>query len=380
MAAPGSQHRALLYDGVSARPRPGSVDLLGDALAFRGESGVHLEWSLARVRSIDRVAGELHVEIATDDAPAGTGPPALKLVVEDSAFEARLDEARIRFDAGLRVASGVAARRLGIRGWLVIAALVIPAAWLGVTVALPHAHVLISRDAEAALGEKLYGALAKDWQTIDDQDLADLANRMVAELTEPGAGFDVRVTFVRDETPNAFAAPGGRIVVFAGLIGVCPSADALAAVLAHEIVHVEQRHGLKHLLRTLGVIYFAGCAVGGGVEEFATAEAIAEMSSLLAVLKHSRDHEREADRLALHKLERAGRSTAGLHEFFRALQVELPKVAGSIPAWISTHPPTAERIELGRSHADAGPPARPWLEPDAWEELRARVGGRARKR
>jgi Zn-dependent protease with chaperone function len=366
---------ARLYDGLSARAHTGVVQLRVDALLFRAADGPGREWPLERVRSIERVADELHVEIAADEAAAGA--VALKLVVDDPSFEAQLDAARSHFGTPGRVA-GTALRRLGLRSWLVIAAVVITAAWLGVTIALPHAHVLISRPNEVALGEKVFHAVSERWQVTEDEQFAELVKTMLAELVDPQAGFDVSVTLVDEQQPNAFALPGGRIVVFAGLLRLCPSADALAGVLAHEIAHVEQRHGLKHLLRTLGVLYFAGCVVGGGVEEFASAETIGELASGLLVLKHSRDHEREADAIALQKLRRAGRAAAGLHEFFVQCEQRAPDGMTGL-GWLSTHPLTSERIDAcAAAGADVG--ARPWLEPDAWASLRARLAPGPKKR
>ena len=365
---------ARLFDGVRAAPSAGTVHLRNDALVFTGRDGPVTEWNVARVRSIHRVAGAVQVEL-----DAGHAGPAQQLHVDDLAFEAALDETRGRFDAGLRVGTGAWFRRLGLAGWLTIAAVVVVVAWLALTTLLPHAHVLISREAEKALGDAVVDALAADWRVVEDARFAALAGGMVAELADPAAGFDVRVVLVDEPEPNAFAAPGGRIVVFAGLLDECGSADALAGVLAHEIAHVEQRHSLRQMIRTLGVLFFASSVVGGGVEELATAETVIEMSSLLVVLKHSRDHEREADRIAVGKLRRAGRSAAGLVEFFAGLHAESELERGL--AWISTHPTTAERItDLERLAGPPDPTARPWLDDDAWQELRARVRRHAKPR
>lgn len=357
---------ARLYDGVRARAVAGTVAIDGDALEFRREEGGVHRWPLLRVLSIHRVAGELHVELA---AAAG---PARKLVVGDPRFEQQLDDARGRFAGAARVGAGRWLRRSRLRTWLVVAAVVLPLAYLLATVALPHAHVLIGREAEAALGDRIHDSFVEPRDVVHDEEFAALAATMVAELSDPAAGFDVRVTLVRDAEANAFAAPGGRVVVFTGLLQLCPSADALAGVLAHEIVHVEQRHGLKHLLRTLGLLWFAGAAVGGGVEEFATAETITEMSSLLLVLEHSREHEREADDLAARKLVRAGRRVAGLREFFEALQREMPDGSAAALGWLGTHPLTADRVAAAAAFADPVG-ARPWLPAAEWETLRTRL-------
>ena len=183
----------------------------------------------------------------------------------------------------------------------------------------------------------------------------------------------MRVTLVDEDVPNAFALPGGRVIVFAGLLETCPDADALAGVLAHEIAHVEERHGLKHLFRTLGVLYFATGFVGGGIEELATVETIAELSSGLLILRHSREHEREADRLAIEKLAAAGRSATGLIEFLHTFESSLEEYT----TWISTHPSSGERIErLTRLAGDVRAEPRPWLDEAQWNELCERLVGR----
>ena len=358
---------ARLFDGVRARPRLGTVHLLDDTLVFGDEDGNTVDWNVEKVHSIHRVADEVHVEIA-----AGEGTPPLKLVVDDPAFEEQLDEVRTRFAVSPGVGLGARMRRLGVKGWLIITAIVVPTTWAAYTIALPYAHVLISAEAEAELGEKVYQAVIDKWKVIEDAGFRDLCATMVAELKDPDAGFDVRVTVVDEDHPNAFAAPGGRIVIFSGLLRLCPSPDALAGVLAHEIAHVEERHGLKHLLRSLGVVFFAGCFIGGGVEEFATAETIAELSSGLLILKHSRDHEHEADRIAVDKLKRAGREATGLEQFFTALGKEMPSMTGM--GWVSTHPLTSDRIaEVSRLSGAEDPKARPWLDPEEWRALCLRI-------
>lgn len=358
---------ARLYDGASAVPRRGTAQVRDDTLVFLGEDGRRQEWNVAQPLSIHRVADEVHVELAAPD-----GGPAAKLVAGDPEFEDQLDEALSRF--GTTLASRGLLRRTSLRTWLLVAAIVLPAAYSTVTILAPKAHVLIPESVEIELGEKLYAAIADRWQVVEDEEFSELCETIVAELADPESSYPIRVTLLDEDLPNAFAVPGGRVVVFRGLLRLCPSADALAGVLAHEIVHVEERHGLEHLLRTFGVLYFASCAIGGGVEEFATAETVAELASGLLVLEHSRDHEREADLLGARELHRTGHTVAGMVEFFRVLEGEHPESASKALAWARTHPLTAERRKvLALVEQEEDFEARPWLAPERWLDLRERL-------
>ncbi len=361
---------ARLLDGRSPVPHEGVVSVRTDTVVFESEGAAPREWNVDRVETAQRVADYLHVEMRSD-AP---NLPGEKLLVADEEFENDLEQARLMFVGGASTTARAVSRRLGLKSWVVITLLVVPLAWWAYTAMLPNAHVLISRENEAALGEAVYEAMVEEFEVYRDPELDALIGRMVDELKDPDAGFDLRVTVIDESQVNAFAAPGGRIVVFSGLLTQCPSPDALAGVLAHEIVHVEQRHGLKHLLRTLGVLYFAGAFIGGGVEEFATAETIAELSSLLVVLKHSRDHEREADELGVAKLRRAGRSVLGLAEFFRVLEEmyggrEIPRRL----QWLSTHPMHQERIDAVMRLGKGAPKGKAWVEAGVWDGIVERV-------
>ncbi|MEM7200043.1 MAG: M48 family metallopeptidase [Planctomycetota bacterium] len=366
---------ARLLDAVRARPHPGRVEIGGESLLFHPEQGVPGAFRLDRITGVHQVAGALHVEIAGAD-----GEPSQTLIVDDAGFEARLEAARNLDDFSSTGAARRALRRLSLRTWCLIAVVALPLTYWAYSAALPLAHVWISREAEVALGDALHETFIRRWTVIEDEGFRELVDRMVTELRDPEVGYDVRVSLVDDGTPNAFAAPGGRIVVFSGLLDQCPSADALAGVLAHEIAHVERRHGLKHLLRAFGLIYFATSMVGGGVEGFAGAESVAELSSGLLILKYSRDHEREADRIAVAKLRAAGRDARGLVEFFDFIAGMEEKVMIDHVPWLSTHPLGKERRAALRAlMPPPGRPHPPWLEPTDWASLRARIARRAKK-
>ncbi|MFT4542162.1 MAG: Zn-dependent protease with chaperone function [Planctomycetota bacterium] len=364
---------ARLLDGVQARPHGGTVRIDEINLIFDAEDGRRILWPIESVVSSDRVGSDLHVLIA---AGKDRGPHAhqLQLIVPDHSFEEPLDVARLQYSRHGGPGFVERARRMSLRAWLVIAILVLPMCWRAYTVLLPRAHVFISLEAEARLGDAIYQTLLPTMEAVKDPELDALIESMLTELADAEAGFNLRVSVVRDASANAFAVPGGQLIVNTGFLEACEDADTLAGVLAHEIAHVEQRHGLKHLLRSLGLVYFASAFIGGGAEGFESVETLGELSSTLLLLKHSRDHEAEADRLAIDMLTRAGRSPSGLNRFFEGIQDETTSDIHDRLTWVSTHPTTKERIRKAREMIGAGTDdSEAWMSPAEWIAIRNRV-------
>jgi predicted Zn-dependent protease len=151
--------------------------------------------------------------------------------------------------------------------------------------------------------------------------------------------------FVADRPElNAFAAPGGVVVVHAGLIRSADSAEEIAGVLAHEIAHVELRHSLKTMVKGMGLRALVALALG----DF-SGTAVAEAAKNLTELGFSRDAEREADRDGIRRLVAASVDPGGMVRFFEKLAREQSMAP---PAILSTHPASEERLtELRREVA-----------------------------
>ncbi len=151
--------------------------------------------------------------------------------------------------------------------------------------------------------------------------------------------------------PNAFALPGGTIVVTDELVRAFPEPDVIAGVLGHEIAHVAEAHGLRRVYRSLGTYLLVAVIVGdvGPVLDDMLLE-----GGLLLSLAHSREHEREADRIGVGIASRAGYDPAALTRFFERLSAD---DAGGGPSWLSTHPATGERVlEIRRLAEELGRP------------------------
>ncbi len=183
--------------------------------------------------------------------------------------------------------------------------------------------------------------------------------RLVARLA---AGVALPFPIIAEVTDrkeiNAFAAPGGRIAVFQGLIAAAQSPDELAGVLAHEITHSRRRHPTRMLIRQVGTSFLEALVIGtdtGG------------MAETLLVLSYSRQFETEADAGAVELLHDAGIDTASFATFFERLAKA--GGAGPLPALLTTHPAPQERSAMARAHPTAA--ATPALDAGDWQALRA---------
>jgi predicted Zn-dependent protease len=149
---------------------------------------------------------------------------------------------------------------------------------------------------------------------------------------------------------NALALPGGTIVVTDALVKLAGSRQELAAVLAHEIGHIEHRHTLRLMLQNSVVVLVVATVVGD-----AATTGVAGVPALLAQAKYSREFESQADEFAFALLRRHGISP----ESFAAIMIRMartePKAgAGLQSGFLSTHPLTQERIERARAAGRAG--------------------------
>lgn len=181
----------------------------------------------------------------------------------------------------------------------------------------------------------------------------------------PDAPFEFTLHVSADTSVNAFAAPGGTIVVNAGLLRVAESPEELAGVLAHEVQHVLLRHSMQAVIREVPVrLAIASMTGSGGVET------AANVAGTLGALKYRRDNESEAD-LEGQKLMLAARvDPAGAGQFMRRLESrreDAPRFA----TYLSSHPRTTERAaELERLAKSAPGNHEPLMDAAAWSRIR----------
>jgi Zn-dependent protease with chaperone function len=136
---------------------------------------------------------------------------------------------------------------------------------------------------------------------------------------------------------NALALPGGTVVVTDELVALSEDDDEIAAVFAHELGHLEHRHGVRAVLQALGI----GTLVAGALGDFDSA-GVATAIPMLLQLQYSRAFEREADAFAADVLADAQIDPRALGRMLARIEASEPEGA-ELPAYLSTHPPTEER-------------------------------------
>ncbi len=156
-------------------------------------------------------------------------------------------------------------------------------------------------------------------------------------------------TVVASETPNAFALPGGKIFISAGMIRQLQNERQLAAVLAHEIAHVAAKHNVVAMQRQMGVGIAAdvvGAFVGGAAG--AAAEAGTKIAGNMASLSYSREDESQADEIGIRYLYAAGYNAWSMVEMLELLSEMSESESGKFANMFESHPMTSRRIKNAR--------------------------------
>lgn len=240
------------------------------------------------------------------------------------------------------------------RSWPAVMAclvlLVATIAWVdrhGVGLAARAVLPLVPLSVDEMVGKQLLksldsGQLAPSTLSADDTVLRRRFAQMARDCGQ-GRTFALEFRRMRDEPGfNAMALPDGTVLLFDGLREVLTEDEALA-VLGHEIGHVVHRHGMGHLLKSLGLLAVASTVLS----DFSSA--LATTVGAVQFLRHSREAEREADAHARECLARAGLDPRVMVGLWRKFQAERERRGGAEPpAWVSTHPGLEERLRAAQ--------------------------------
>lgn len=208
----------------------------------------------------------------------------------------------------------------------------------------------LSVDEEQEIGREFMTQIKGYFSFLED----DFANRYLNGLgryllaqvdTQP---FPFNFYIIKDPTLNAFAAPGGQIFVFSGLIGALDQVDELAAVICHEIGHVTARHLAQRIEQNkkIGLItmagILAGALLGGTAAEALIAGSMA--AGIQAQLHYSREDERQADQLGYKYMSGSGFDPRGMEGTLQKIAKGNWLGSDKIPAYLLTHPSGPERM------------------------------------
>ena len=211
----------------------------------------------------------------------------------------------------------------------------------------------MSTQMERRLGESIMREIRADRRYRDDAEVTDYLGRLGARLvsSSPDARQGFEFFFIDDPTVNAFALPGGFIGVHAGLILTAQTESELAAVLAHEIAHVTQRHIARIVdaqsrtqIASLAALALAILAARSNAQVSQALIAGSQAAGIQSLLDFTREHEREADRIGLQILEKAGFDVRSMPSLFERMQRANRFYDTNAQSYLRTHPLTFERI------------------------------------
>ena len=228
---------------------------------------------------------------------------------------------------------------------------------------------------ERRLGDRIAMSIYRDPDYLDDPLLGDYLQAIWAPLMaaardrgELGPELEDRFAWdlllVRDRSVNAFALPGGYMGVHTGLIAVVSNADELAAVLAHELSHVTQRHISRLMTKqqqqtpwVIGAMILGALAASKSPDAANAAIVGGQALAVQGQLNFSRDMEREADRVGFGVMTQAGFEGQGVSGMFEKLQQAARLNDNGAYPYLRSHPLTTERIAEARARLQTGEPA-----------------------
>jgi beta-barrel assembly-enhancing protease len=211
---------------------------------------------------------------------------------------------------------------------------------------------LVSVADEIAIGRQAQVEVRKQTPQLGDARVAAYVGAIGRRLAgrAGGAHYPYSFSVANYREINAFALPGGPVWINRGAIAAAADESQLAAVLAHEIAHVALRHSARQLsnmmVANLG-LNLLGALLGNTAGANAAGVAASHVASG-AFLKFSRDDEREADRMGVQIMTRAGWDPRGMIELMQTIREAERRDPGSVEIFFSSHPSAKDRITFLR--------------------------------
>ncbi len=362
---------AQFSDGRTAARRKVSVRLGEGVLVIEPDSGDMenrvMTWALEDLRLADEIRRTRPVRLL-NNAQSG----ARLTFVDDDILETLLAIA-----PHLR-GPGFLGRRPGLRlmQWAAGVGAVIALIFFGLPRAAEPVAAMMPLTWEESLGKEVLRGFQNEYGFCTKHDGVVPLVRLVIRLTGVvESRYKFRVTVVNDDAVNAFAAPGGYLVLNKGLLKAAQSPDVVAGVLAHEMGHVVQRHSTEGIVRVAGLALIVQLLLGDPSGLLGIGVAAGE---LLLSLAYSREAEAEADSIAIAILTATHIDAAGFAGFLESLSKPADKDNGSGDAatdgergdipFLSTHPRSAARAAIVRA---SGRPGSPAMSKADWRKLQA---------
>ena len=246
------------------------------------------------------------------------------------------------------------------------------AVWFSTDVLVQWAVDRIPPEWEQRLGQSAYHDFLQQQTVIKEgasvAAVHEISSRLMDQL--PKSPYTFEISVVKNDVVNAFALPGGYVIVFTGLLEQAKSGEEVAGVLSHEFNHVLERHALERIVKQLGVVTVIGIIFG---DQRGLTGVMKQVGTELLSLKFGRAQETEADVTGLQLLHRARIDPAGMISFFQRLSEQ---EQGRVE-WLSTHPMSAARAERLKKEIALLPSTAPEPFTFQWDTVQKAAGAPA---
>ena len=244
---------------------------------------------------------------------------------------------------------------------------------------------ILTTEEEVQIGREAAREIERDLTLYNDPVVTAYINslgQMLARYSRR-SGLTYYFKVVDTDEVNAFALPGGWLYVNRGLITTAENESELAAVIAHEIGHVDRKHGARAISREFGAAVILDATLGGE-NASVRRQVLRQVAALwkgMGQLNYGRNAEREADRFAVDATYASGIDPKGTATFFQKLVALRENEPGRLEVMFSTHPPSRERVENVRAQIGELP-AKAGLTSDSrrFQEIKKRILERERVR
>jgi len=204
----------------------------------------------------------------------------------------------------------------------------------------------IPKSTEVEMGTAMYNNIIAGY-TVNEE-ATETINRFFANIGHPN-DYEIKITVVKESQVNAFAMPGGNIVVFDGLLKETETYPELAALLSHEFSHIQHRHTTRSVVRSLGSYLFLVIILGSAGD---VVTQIAQSADEVKGLSYSRSLEKEADMEGFNIMVQNRIDPKGMLGLFEKLEKQT--TGQEPPEFLSTHPITNSRKEYVQEKLDEG--------------------------
>jgi len=333
-----TQYGAFYFDGINPIKHEVNVTITRDGLKIQKlKVDTYFWWDLSEINQANDIYTDKEVKLEKgDDIPE-------ILIIKDVSFIKSLKQISPDFQTKFQT-SASRSKWLKTIVYLSVASIItiiVFYKWL-----LPSLAELIAQKIpiswEKSLGQNYKEYFVSQFGICEEKELTDKIYQIKDQLVDTlhKTNYQYSITILDHDMVNAFALPGGEIVVFKGLIEKSRRPEELAGVMAHEIQHIEQRHTTKNLIKdkSFEILISAISGDSGGTDYALKA------AKTIGGLAYRRSEEASADSEGLKMLVNARIDPNGIIDFFETIkkqEIELP----GIFKYLSTHPDTEDRID-----------------------------------